>query len=74
MKRKHLFCHACETTFSTQTNLFNAHYHLTKEMKQAILMNLFENQSQKLIAKKSFVSDGTISSILCEAPKDYQTN
>ncbi|WP_143350327.1 transposase, partial [Enterococcus faecium] len=37
-----------------------------------ILMELYENQSRKLIAKKYFVSDGTVTRILREATKHYQ--
>lgn len=72
LKRSRFFCHTCGTTFSAQTDLVDDHHHLTKELKQAILMELFENQSRKLIAKKYFVSDGTITRILREATKDYQ--
>jgi transposase len=35
-------------------------------------MEVYENQSRKLIAKKYFVSDGTVTRILREATKYYQ--
>lgn len=37
-------------------------------------MELYENQSRKLIAKKYFVSDVTITRVLREATKDYHPN
>lgn len=74
LKRSRFLCHACGTTFSAKTDLVDDHHQLTKELKHAILMELFENQSRKLIAKKFFVSDGTITRILREATKDYQPN
>ncbi|NVN79721.1 ISL3 family transposase, partial [Enterococcus avium] len=55
-----------------KTDLVDEYHQLTKELKQAILMELYENQSRKLIAKKYFVSDGTVTRILREATKHYQ--
>lgn len=74
LKRTRFLCHTCGTTFSAKTDVVDDHQQLTKELKHAILMELFENQSRKLIAKKYFVSDGTITRILREATKDYQPN
>lgn len=74
LKRTRFLCQACGTTFSAKTDLVDEHHQLTKELKHAILMELFENQSRKLIAKKFFVSDGTITRILREATKVYQPN
>ncbi len=61
-----------DVPFSAKTDLVDEHHQLTKELKQAILMELYENQSRKLIAKKYFVSDGTVTRILREATKHYQ--
>lgn len=72
LKRTRFLCHDCGQTFSTKTVLVDEHHQLTKELKQAILMELYENQSRKLIAKKYFVSDGTVTRILREATKHYQ--
>ncbi|GAA2938389.1 hypothetical protein GCM10019994_27290 [Enterococcus raffinosus] len=74
LKRSRFLCHACGTKFSAKTDVVDDHQQLTKELKHAILMELFENQSRKLIAKKYFVSDGTITRILREATKVYQPN
>ena len=72
LKRTRFLCHECGQTFSAKTDLVDEHHQLTKELKQAILMGLYENQSRKLIAKKYFVSDGTVTRILREATKHYQ--
>lgn len=74
LKRSRYLCHDCGSTFSAKTDLVDEHHQLTKELKQAILLELFENQSRKLIAKKYFVSDITVARILREATKDYQPN
>ena len=74
LKRSRYLCHDCGSTFSAKTDLVDEHHQLTKELKQAILVELFENQSRKLIAKKYFVSDITVARILREATKDYQPN
>jgi transposase len=73
LKRTRFLCHDCGRTFSAKTDLVDEHHQLTKELKQAILMELYENQSRKLIAKKYFVSDGTVTRILREATKHYQS-
>ncbi|HAQ4257602.1 TPA: ISL3 family transposase, partial [Enterococcus faecium] len=72
LKRTRFLCHDCGRTFSAKTDLVDEHHQLTKELKQVILMELYENQSRKLIAKKYFVSDGTVTRILREATKHYQ--
>ncbi|HBC2727353.1 TPA: ISL3 family transposase [Enterococcus faecium] len=72
LKRTRFLCYDCGQTFSAKTDLVDEHHQLTKELKQAILMELYENQSRKLIAKKYFVSDGTVTRILREATKHYQ--
>lgn len=72
LKRTRFLCHDCGQTFSSKTDLADEHHQLTKELKQAILMELYENQSRKLIAKKYFVSDGTVTRILREATKNVQ--
>ncbi|MGK0607380.1 helix-turn-helix domain-containing protein, partial [Enterococcus gilvus] len=64
LKRSRYLCHDCGSTFSAKTDLVDEHHQLTKELKQAILVELFENQSRKLIAKKYFVSDSTVARIL----------
>lgn len=74
LKRSRFLCHDCGKSFSSKTGLVDENHQLTKELKFAILKELYENQSRKLIAKKYFVSDGTITRILREATKDYQPN
>lgn len=72
LKRPHFLCYEFGQTFSAKTDLVDEHLQLTKELQQAILMELYENQSRKMIAKKYFVSDGTVTRILCEVTKHYQ--
>ena len=74
VKRSRFLCHACGATIFAKIDLVDDHYQLTNELKHAILMELFENQSFKLINKKNFVSDGMIARILRESTKDYQPN
>lgn len=74
LKRSRFLCHDCGQTFSAKTDLIDTNHQLTKELKHAILMELYENQSRKLIAKKYFVSDVTITRVLREATKDYHPN
>ncbi|MFZ6151125.1 transposase family protein, partial [Enterococcus avium] len=50
LKRTRFLCDDCGRTFSAKTDLVDEHHQLTKELKQAILMELYENQSRKLIA------------------------
>lgn len=72
LKRSRFLCHDCGQTFSAKTDLIDPNHQLTNELKHAILMELYETQSRKLIAKKYFVSDVTVTRILREATKDYQ--
>lgn len=74
LKRSRFLCHDCGKTFSTKTPLVDTNHQLTKELKQGILMELYENQSRKLIAKNYFVSDVTVARILRIAIKRYQPN
>jgi len=74
LKRSRFLCRDCGQTFSAKTDLIDPNHQLTKELKHAILMELYENQSRKLIAKKYFVSDVTVTRVLREATKDYHPN
>lgn len=53
----------CENRLILYTNL---------ELKLAILVELYEHQSRKLITNKYFVSDGTITHTFREAIRYYQ--
>lgn len=58
VKRSRFLCHACGATIFAKIDLVDDHYQLTNELKHAILMELFENQSFKLINKKTLFQTG----------------
>lgn len=63
LKRTRFLCYDCGQTFSAKTDLVDEHHQLTKELKQAILIELYENQSRNLKIRRSTVGSSDIETL-----------
>ena len=74
LKRSRFLCRACHSTFVAQTPVVGRYDHLSKELKQQILLELTEMSSRKAIAKRYFVSDVSVLRIQEELAKTFRKN
>ncbi|WP_428209119.1 transposase family protein, partial [Enterococcus faecium] len=68
LKRTRFLCYDCGQTFSAKTDLVDEHHQLTKELKQAILIELYENQSRNLKIRRSTVGSSDIGNSYSKIP------
>ncbi|KXH11591.1 hypothetical protein AS275_01280 [Enterococcus faecium] len=71
LKRTRFLCYDCGQTFSAKTDLVDEHHQLTKELKQAILIELYENQSRNLKIRRSTVGSSDIGNSYSKIPRHW---
>lgn len=72
LKRQRFLCRACQTTFDAQTNYIWQNYQISQPVRQLILSDTAQNQSNKDIARRYHVSDKTVQRIIDDEAKHHQ--
>lgn len=71
LKKQRFWCHACNERFIAQTNEVEANCHISKRVKQAVLLEAADTISNKDLSQRHCVSDHTTTRIINGYVDDY---